>query len=413
MQYLRAPSDILSAAVQNGPDVIITLSGGDTITLENTLLGNLDLANFRLIRDFDAETTSDGQTLSFSGIDPDGYFPINTGLNVTLNADGVIEVGSATSLPQSLALATTNSNFVNDGLIDGRVIGSALDVYSGIVDGVGLASNASFTNNGAINLSSQFLTRMAGINADAGGGTITNAGVIDIFNGAYNNGIAFGIRSHNALTITNSGLITIDAVMQSIGISASNSNVINTGDILIHTRFAQATTGATGVSAVTDFDNLGSIVVVTENGPARGVETGSAGVLNNSGEINVTGDIAQGVSMGSQGTVLNSGQITATATADGTPSVGLFFYAGLPSIFVVENSGVISADIAIDTQVMGSQLITNSGTINGIINLGFDNDQIDNAGGVINGDIELGEGDDLLDNRLGIINGTALRRWRR
>ena len=110
------------------------------------------------------------------------------------------------------------------------------------------------------------------------------------------------------------------------------------------------------------------------------------------------------------GSVINNGTILAVAT--GGESVGLSFGTSSSSTNDIVNTGTLTADIAIrDTIAVsppssGVQNVTNSGTINGLIDLNQSNDTIVNTGTII-GDVFLGDGDDVMDGALGTLNGRA------
>ena len=408
------PADVLATAVQDGVNVVFHLAANDTVTLEFVQLSNLDESFIRLIRDFDPLTTTNGQTLSFSGVDPNGYRPPQTGLFITLNNDGVIEVGADADQFTPGVRITGDTQFVNNGLIDGRRLATAFEGVETIA--VGFDSDlgpSRFTNEGSILVSGE-----AGVFAFKGGARnfdkFVNNGVIDVLQGLSVGGsssISGGILGGNLGMAENHGSITVNSIGTAFGVT-SNGQVNNTGTINVAATGAGA--GATGIEVSSVASNAGDIIVSSGQHIAYGVKvTSSNGLLVNHGNISVTGDTAIAADAVFPSIAINSGTIEAVATNAGNQSIGVSLFLRNNTITTFENSGVITADIAIVAQPTfsppdnGSLLVLNSGLINGMIQFGAGNDEIDNANGVINGDIHFGAGADFLDGQTGVVNGTA------
>jgi hypothetical protein len=145
---------------------------------------------------------------------------------------------------------------------------------------------------------------------------------------------------------------------------------------------------------------------VTAPYSASGVSMMAGGAFSNTGSLTVTSaGTAYGLlykASGSFNTLLNSGTITVT----GAPGAGIAVGAndGLAPVSLT-NSGTITAQTAIQYSGTAAN-ITNSGTVNGAIQLADLNNTIVNTG-TINGAIALGNGtNSLTSSSLGAINGS-------
>jgi V8-like Glu-specific endopeptidase len=183
---------------------------------------------------------------------------------------------------------------------------------------------------------------------------------------------------------------------------------------------------AFGVEGSTDtltFVNTSDFSVSADT--AWGVDSYNLASFNNSGDMVITGvHQAIGVeveSPGSTGVIRNSGTITVTASAN---TYGIVADSQYDTPLQIINTGTITADTAIATFVMSSPAstrtvdLTNSGTINGDIDLGVGpavsafnpvgslaGSQIVNTGR-INGAIHLDtNGNDFYDGRGGTLTG--------
>jgi Ca2+-binding RTX toxin-like protein len=184
-----------------------------------------------------------------------------------------------------------------------------------------------------------------GIILDAGAGgtganTVNNQGSIMSLAG-------IGIRAGNSSnTITNGGTIIADeGIVVGASTTSSNNKVFNTGT-----------------------------VIGTDNG------------------VSVYGD---------QAVVFNSGTIRTTST----PSQGIIGNGGSPAVTLtssslgktmLQNLGTIESKGKAVVGHLGTDLITNQGTIIGSVELNGGNDLYDGRGGTVTGEIELGSGDDTL-----------------
>ncbi len=186
---------------------------------------------------------------------------------------------------------------------------------------------------------------------------------------------------------------------------------INTGQLLV-----EGATLAFGLERwFPPVDNSGLISVTGSGASTRALDL-LGGPVVNSGTI-LAHTIGSGETVGvdfsfqTTGARLdNSGLIAATDTDPGTSnSVGVSLYGAGSTPFTLVNSGVITGEYAVkETSFVPSlsavDLITNTGTLNGQVFLGRDNDVLTNSG-TINGPADLGVGNDLYDGRLGLANG--------
>ena len=212
----------------------------------------------------------------------------------------------------------------------------------------------------------------------------------------------------------------------------------NTGKI-----YAIATAGgaiAVSTSSVGDFlTNAGLIAAQATFGADHSSSGGAQGVLmfnpahfinEASGQILVDGDsLAYGIKMGrgshpaaDEGPeIVNRGLIHVTVSDEALrPAVGIFAINMPTELMRIENSGTIEADIAIyapsssmdtwtSSDLINPQTVTNdvSGLIIGAIQLELGNDTLINAG-TIRGTVDMGGNDDIVDNTAGIIDGTVI-----
>ena len=190
----------------------------------------------------------------------------------------------------------------------------------------------------------------------------------------------FGASALIRLTVTNAGLIQVGST---------------SGDVW-------GAIGADYTSVAT-----GTLKVQTVDGVAEGVDlTGApSGVaVHNAGSIQVAGHQSMGVV---NPTMLdNSGSIVATFFLGIESSVGVYFGASGHASATVTNSGVITAQTAIQVARSLALTIVNTGTLNGAVMLGDGTVSLDSHAGTINGVIILGLGASTVS--LGAENNTVV-----
>ncbi|HYM16972.1 MAG TPA: VCBS repeat-containing protein, partial [Micropepsaceae bacterium] len=157
--------------------------------------------------------------------------------------------------------------------------------------------------------------------------------------------------------------------------------------------------------------STGLFTVTSSTGAAYGFDLVYGGNLQNDGTINVTGatDVFAIATQG--GSVTNTGAITATGNSPGAQTYGIRIDQSYVAITVM-NSGTITAKTAITSPIYdpyseGESLsLTNTGTINGDIDLGVANhDSIVNTG-TINGNFFVHGGFVTIDLRAGTFTGS-------
>ncbi len=220
-----------------------------------------------------------------------------------------------------------------------------------------------------------------------------------------------------------SGVISFGAT-QAIGFYGPQQSVHfrNDGYFEVTSQIGSAFGVVTGFDnfATRQFINNGTLIADGAYG-GFAVELGFDASFVNTGDIGAFGLVeAIGVRWGQYtgGSFVNSGTIFARNSLESD-----FFSVGVllievpdPNVTpprVIENSGEISADIAIlsaDGSPAGqvTNHVLNTGLIEGAILLGFGNDAVFNTGGgEIRGVVLLEQGDDLYDGIGGTLNGTV------
>lgn len=237
-----------------------------------------------------------------------------------------------------------------------------------------------------------------------------------------------------------------------------SSSFINNGEVYVHDHtqvFGETFgVGATGgfIRNTTRFENHDLFQVVSEHGQADGLinmfpdyaltfvnaadatfSVWSAGTsyglyyadIYNAGVVEITGEKSFGLGQGvfacyNPTHFENSGTITARSDFVDVTTIAIEIdddHRSFRNDNLYTNSGVITARIAVyETNIQGVPIhIQNSGTINGIIYLGFGSNLIENSG-VINGDIYLNVADEggghsfggTYDGRAGVVNGAVV-----
>ncbi|WP_324073150.1 MAG: hypothetical protein RSE14_09630 [Erythrobacter sp.] len=346
------------------------------MTFQNTQVANFTSENFSgfnplatptLPRYVTADTTiAAGQTVTASNVVPDGLAVFGGNAGYTYRAGGSV-------------------SFTNNGTVEtitnqpgfGTPIGFAVSRSSGP------GADAWFVNSAT----GRFIVAA---DNDDGSGVISEAATE-----------AYGFYApQQALHFRNDGYFEVTSVM------GSATGVLTGFD----------------VNATREVINNGTIIADGGYG-GFGVVMGFAASFRNTGTIAAYGLIeAVGVRWRQYagGSFVNTGTIFAINSPD-SPffSVGVLLIeiptAGnsVSEPRVIDNSGVISADIAIlsaDGSPPGSVTnhVRNTGQIEGAILLGFGNDSVfNNGGGVIRGVVLLEQGNDLYDGIGGTLNGSV------
>lgn len=248
---LTGPIDGPGTLIKNGPSTL-TLSGNNTFTGPLTVNdGTLAMSGGSLYADLVNQGTFvytggtfkgrliNGGTAAINadfaaanGLENDGYASVAAGRTITLNGAGLDNEGTLAMTAGSLKLGA-GSGHVNRG---------SLNVPAGVV--VNLASGATLTNTGGLNLSGGQFTGSTGTLVNAAGGTVSGTGTI-----------ASHLNNSGGLLAVTGGTLTV---------TQSFSNV---GEIQLSAINATLSGGAiTNTGTINGFGNLGSAVINSAGG---------------------------------------------------------------------------------------------------------------------------------------------------
>ncbi len=328
---------------------------------------------------FQNANVADFTSANFGGFDPHVEPNWTTVLydDLTIAANEVHEAVNVTAVngvsPAFMFGFGVNADFVNHGTITSRVdglypAGSAAGFFDGPAPSGGSFLNAS---DGELQVHSEWTDISGNVSFGTtygiyspGYGTspsFQNDGLIEV---TAASGRAFGIYS-NAAPFINNGTLTVDSPYEAYGAYFYNGpNFANTGDITVH-----------------------------------------------------GGEYAEGVHIGVLASGFsNSGTITATTNPDSEfASIGVYLGGTSGSTYHHNNSGTISADIAVYVSAWirtgpGAYEIVdylhNSGTIDGAVMLAAGNDVVINTGMMTSRTL-LEEGNDTYDGSGGLHFGTV------
>ena len=241
-----------------------------------------------------------------------------------------------------------------------------------------------------------------------GAGVVTPSATTPDPNSLFENDGSFSVTLSQGFgvefaTLHNTGTFNVTAT--DYGATGATGDVVNSGHMTI-------VGGITGAVAVDDqntqngtFQNLsGGVVAVSAPRSAYGVELHAGTDFENAGQITVSAATAYGVAYqayGASNTLVNTGTINVTGGA--TTGMAVSTQNGVASVSLT-NSGTITAQTAIQYSGTAAN-ITNTGIVNGAVQLGDYNNTILNNG-TINGAVVLGNGTNTLDSG-GFINGSV------
>lgn len=266
------------------------------------------------------------------------------------------------------ALSATTAQFI-DITVLGGVVASGRAIDLGSFDGTNSGTGEHTILIGADGFIYASLANQAAIELDGDQNQVTNWGQI------ISNDDAIEINNealNGEVFIENRGLISANDIGFNIDFVIGNTAsatayVTNSGEIT-----TQRSDGIQIVHGTLQLENSGSVYSFSGDGVQ-----GSSGALSITNSGTITGQIGIAAFSGTLD-LLNSGTITATG----------------------------SANAAIQVTGADASSITNSGIVNGIVNLDSGDDQILNTG-LINGDVFLQAGADVYDGYGGgVIEGT-------
>jgi hypothetical protein len=257
----------------------------------------------------------------------------------------------------------------------------------------------------------------------AGGGSMTNAGAIEII-------VPDAATPATAISAQGGQIAFVNAASGAIYVDQAAPGIDPTNQA---TGFVSRFSGAS-------FDNAGLMQVVSEHGSATGyfgfdvtapfvneaagtiqvwglesaiaVKFLNGGSFSNAGAITATGRTAIGVQNPSSFT--NTGSIIASDTGGGWGATGLDISGPFPGAapLLLTNSGLIQGDYAIyyDTasvsQAAMNITLNNSGHLVGDVVFGAGASHVNNTG-IIDGGLFIGDGASVLDSHAGTINGAV------
>jgi hypothetical protein len=200
-------------------------------------------------------------------------------------------------------------------------------------------------------------------------------------------------------------LSTSGAGGQDIGIfaSAANTSIENDGSLSV-----QSDTGMFAVAMYFggSFSNTGAITVSRSSGYGAGLIATGPVTIFNSGSVTI--DQGDDFDLQGGGSLTNTGQITATNTAPTQSTSGISLSTPAGQVMSITNSGTITGTFSIVAHGSGRTLVTNTGTLNGELAIGYlqGGNEIHNTG-AINGIIvdNASSGTELYDGRGGTHTG--------
>lgn len=233
--------------------------------------------------------------------------------------------------------------------------------------------------------------------------------------------------------IRNSGLIVAqsDGVAESLFVTSSFSGGLHNSGSIYALSSASTATAIAFWSGHTELHNSGTIAAQGAISATAILAANGAEIVNAAGgAILAEGRDAVAVYLGrghfqvdgrppSGVDIVNHGLIEAQSTSSSIASVAVYVAHLDGESMIIENDGVIRADVAIYSdsyafsppQHSADHIINHAGgLIDGQVDLGLGDDRIVNAGEMI-GYVDLGAGDDLFDSQLGQHRGNAEMGW--
>ncbi len=358
---------------------LASVCGQQTVTYNN---GDVDATNYNTSPPNNPTTltinsgaaTQSGVLSGLGSVLKDGAGTLTlTGTNTFL---GSVTVNNGTLIAGSNSALGNQPFFTIDGATSTGVVAA----------GVGITNRIDVNNGGSLRLDGA-VTGNRQI-ASAGGGSIqiTGSGVID-----RTAAFAVGIDMTGGGTVTNAGEVDI-AGLSAVGLSfgAGTSRLNNSGDISVLGGLNASVQFADPDSVFTNSGNLlsngvGGVGVLFMNG----------GTLENSGNISESNILGVAV-LGNSSPVTVNNRTGATISAQDPSSFddrAILLVAG-GTILNESGATINSDDIAI--QASAALQLTNAGTINGDVLTSAADDQLTLLGGVIDGDVALGLGNNAL-----------------
>jgi Ca2+-binding RTX toxin-like protein len=326
-------AQVMAGAHQSGPDVVMSLTGSSTLTLQNVTLASLTAADFVL-------TPNSTLTVGNTTVTTDPAF------NLSLTSGALVQFTDP-----------AGGTLINNGALTLDNPSSSSTAVFAVLTAAPLETGAVFENHGTFSV-----TAAAGLGVSSA--TVHNYGTFSVTGGVSGGEGATG-------DFLNYGTVTVQGATDAVSLVY--------GDYDSSGQLFQNQPGAT--------------FQVTAQGNAAGVVLANGGQFSNGGNLTVSATgAAEGAVIdvtGAATTIVNSGAITVT----GATSTGILVNTSGAAVAVtLQNTGVITAQTAIsDTGPYGAS-ITNSGTLNGAVTLGGAANTLDSHAGTITGVVTLGAG---------------------
>ena len=376
---------------QSGADSVVTFAGGDSIRLLGRDVSTVTSALFS----FHATGTADG-ALTRPDEPITGDTPLEIFSDYVLAADQGLLVGAElrTDWGGRAAVAVTGSHLDSYGqiadignlhalgissrptytLFNDPLVTSTITLHAGSVLDVEAVGDSSNQYDHQASATGIFFL---------GGGIIHTGGSL-VVNSTSN---ALGVYANGplALDVSNSGTLSVygtsSAMAIDIGPDGLTRNITNSGAILV-------SSGETATGVRVQAGNLANLTLI--NTGSIQVTVQPHGLSQEAVGLDIAG-----------GHVINSGLIRATDAIYGH-LLGLGYSA--EGAEEIDNSGSIYGNV---TLFSGADTVRNSGLIDGIIDMGMDNDLYDGRGGTQIGGVFGGIGDDTFMGGAGddVFNG--------
>jgi outer membrane autotransporter protein len=365
-------SGTLAVATCGGGGGGLGIQAGDSSTVTNT--GNIAVGAFGagINGGNDSTIVNSGRIATGDG----GAGIVVFGDNTAVTNSGTIATGDGSGLSGGIIAQGNSLRLSNSGTISAGSSAFGIGLLGG--------TDGTLTNSGTITVGDGSLAMVAGdarttlVNSGrivagqdgtglfAGGNDsiLTNTGTIVV--GASSSFPAGGmVADGNRMRLTNSGTIIVGDGTVAMVTTGNDGVLMNSGSI--SAGFFGG--GLATLGNRTQLTNTGTIVTGDEG---IGISSlGNDAVVTNSGIIQV-GACGLGIdtSSGSGSTIVNTGRIIGTGCA----ATGINMGDG----DTLTNSGIISAPLSISS--FGAATVTNSGTLDGMIQLSGANSSLTNAG---------------------------------
>lgn len=312
-------------------------------------------------------------------------------IGITNNEGGAIVIGSAdfaTSVTDAVGIYAPNATSV--------INSDSITVYAHSAYGINAGAATTINNQGKITLPGDVTIGIY----STGTANISNSKAIEMASGKGNYGI-WATGSANITNANGSSIIigTADATevgTGNYGIYANAGNITNSG--IIHLYDSGVAINGSAVSSIT---NTASGIITMERDGNTAISAVNA-TVNNSGTINVLGEISTGISVsGTTGTVTTA--IGSLISAAERGSTGIFVDKA-----TVTNAGSISVgddgSYGVNSRLLASSL-TNDGSI-----IAGDSATAVNGFGTVtnNGTIEVGNNSVAINNASTVVNNNMI-----